>query len=129
MGYGANFADVIEADTLKKICPKTYEAFVEALRTGEVELESFAQDIEHDAVDETSAMFKAYQELIDAFEKETDMSLGIGFHDADDQGDCYDEINGAFFWIDGMYSITPAGKKLKDRYGDGVERKFFVTFG
>ena len=47
------------------------------------------------------------------------------FHNADNDGDRYDDVSGGFFHVDGVYRLTPAGKKFAGK----IERKFFVTFG
>ena len=53
------------------------------------------------------------------------LELSIGYHDAAQDGDRYDEVNGVFWAVDGLYQLSPAGRK----FGTKVRRKFFVTFG
>lgn len=137
MGYGSVFVDAIEVDALESICKDAYNKLIDALLEGteyvdeycDADMQSFAKDIEYHEVGEDRPEYAAYQNLIDAFEKETNLTMGLGFHDQDETGDRYDDIDGAFFWIDGMYDLTPAGKALKDRCGEDVGRKFFVQFG
>jgi hypothetical protein len=64
--------------------------------------------------------------LQEAFKKKSGgLDLALGFHDSDDRGDRYDEVNGLYWWVDGMYQLTAAGK----RFRKDVTRKFFVQFG
>ena len=60
------------------------------------------------------------------FEKTTEgLILDIDFHDKEGDGDRYDEVDGVFFTVGGMYGLTPAGKK----FNDVVTRKFYTTWG
>jgi hypothetical protein len=54
--------------------------------------------------------------------------MGLGFHDKDEQGDRYDDVNGYYWWVDNVYQKTPQAKKF-EKLGHAIERKFFVTFG
>lgn len=53
------------------------------------------------------------------------LELGIGYHNADDEGDRYDEVDGVYFTVGGVWERTPAGKTFESI----IERKFYVTFG
>ena len=55
----------------------------------------------------------------------TGLELFIGHHSQSDDGDCYDEVDGVFFAVGGLYQLTPAGTKFADR----IERRFFVAYG
>lgn len=123
MGYGANFAEVIEEKNLKKLCPKTFEAFMDSLQTTSTSLDEVAQFEAYDDLDE--AVKTAFIDLQIDFNKKTGLELSMGYHDADGEGDRYDDVDGAFWTVEGMYELTPAGKKI----GGLVSRKFWVTFG
>ena len=56
---------------------------------------------------------------------EDHLDLFIGYHSAQDEGDRYDEVDGAFWAVAGLYQLSPAGQKL----GNKMERRSFVTFG
>ena len=62
----------------------------------------------------------------------TSDSVDGGFHDAGDEGDCYDEVDGLYFNVShrALYEPTKAYKDMMAKFGeDIVERKFYVNFG
>lgn len=131
MGYGSNFADVIEEKHVEEICPKEYKAFKSLLQGHDVDLYNLANYINYDyglemvEEDDIEKIIEAWDKLREAFENQTNLRLYIERHDTDNDGSCYDDVDGGFFTVDGMYKLTPAGKKM----GDKVQRKFWVTFG
>ena len=67
----------------------------------------------------------AWKALKTKFDSLTGLEVFIGFHDSESEGDRYDEVDGVYFAVDGMYELSEAGKKW-----DGVvERKSFVQLG
>lgn len=126
MGHAAAYADVIEANTIKKFCPKEFDVFYEKVGDMESDFELFASLAESkDFADYDDDIVESYNELCNAFHKKTGLKLNLSFHDSDENGDRYDDINGVYWYVDGMYQLTPAGKKMQ-KY---VERKSFVIFG
>jgi hypothetical protein len=126
MGYAAAYADVVTEETIKKFCPKEFENLSNAIDDADDTWDNVAQSLEIGDDDEVSGNVVIYfRKLQKAFEKKTGLSLCIGYHSADDDGDRYDDIDGIYWSVDGMYQLTPAGKKMK-KY---VERKTFVQFG
>ena len=123
MSNYANYADVIQNKDIEKIVPKEWKDFMDTLAKNDMDFEDFAR--EHHFEDcENKAVVESYQKLQNAFNKKTYLKIRIQYHDAE-ESDRGDDINGAFFAVDGMYQLTPAGKKYKDI----VVRKFYVTFG
>ena len=127
MGYCAAFADTIEPEDVRKICPKEYDALVKALDESEEgeTLDSFAQEATYDENIEGTNTAVAYKALCAAFEKLTGLGLGLGYHDKGDEGDRYDDVDGYYWWLDGVYKLSPEGEKLNEI----IQRKFWVTFG
>lgn len=136
MGHSAAFADVIEEKGLLKIAPKEFKALQDLLAKYEVSLEDLYRAIEdqeplvgrdEDDDEQVEKELKtALKKLRAAFKKNSGgLSLGLGYHNSDDNGDRYDEVNGIYWWVDGMYQLSPAGKKNRKL----IERKFFVQFG
>ena len=121
MGYGSNFADVISSDDLKAFCPDEHCQLIAALDKHDVSFETFCQESE----EMNDEILFAFGKLIGSFKYKTGLMLETGYHSCEDEGDKYDEVDGGFWQVDGMYELTEAGKKI----GDKVERKFFVTFG
>lgn len=128
MGYGANYADVIEEKALDKIVKGKVKELKEALGE-DYDLESLAREIEFDEGEIEEPLFgkadKIYHEIQETFKKETGLELALSFHDSDEDGDRYDQVNGAFWEVFGMYELTPAGKKLEKK----VPRLYYVSFG
>jgi len=139
-GYGAGYADVISSRSLSKLCPKEYKIFKGLLKKTHVDhyqLEEFINDdrdlnlLSHYTDDEKASKLQgeivdAWANLQSAFYKITkSLELTLGYHDSEDNGSSYDEVNDLYFSVVGMYQLSPAGKKFKKI----VNRKFFVTFG
>ena len=128
MGYAGNYADTISDENIKKFCPKEYQALMDSMvgiaPIADLTLDELARQIDYDEL-ENENVGKAFDVLVKAFRKKTGLDLGIGFHDSENNGDRYDEIDGHYFFADGVYQLTKAGKKMQ-KY---VERKTFVTYG
>lgn len=52
------------------------------------------------------------------------LDLLVVYHGEED-GDRYDNVQGAFFCVEGVYQLSPAGRKFKDQ----IERVHYVNFG
>jgi hypothetical protein len=124
MGYGACYADVIKAEDVWKLCPKEYEAFLDAVAKSDMSLDEFAIDhcvlidIDPEVIDCWNALYKKFEEV-------TGLELDIYYHNSEDNGDRYDDVDGVFFAVEGMYELSEAGKKMKDK----VQRQLYVTYG
>jgi hypothetical protein len=135
MGHGANYADVIEESELIKIgkCGK----LLNKLRLTKSDdpdnpddiLIELAQghDLQDFGVDNKfeKKFSKAYDDLVKEFNKVTGLELSYGYHDSSNDGDRYDDIDGFYWSVEGVYQLTKAGKK----YSKIIDRKLFVTFG
>jgi hypothetical protein len=72
------------------------------------------------------AVETAWDSLCAAFtEKHPGLSLSLGYHASDDDGDRYDDIDGGFIELDGAYVLHSSAEKIRE----GFERQFFVVFG
>lgn len=138
VGYAANFILAVEKEKLEKF--KSYQELLAGLKKYDVPLENFAQAIESDDViynnnnydltkEEMQELDTLYESFQNEFKQVTGVEINIGYHDPDNDGDRYDQVNGVFFGLDfgDMYELTPDGKKVQDTLG--FEWKFFVTFG
>ena len=121
MGHSANYADVVTEDFINEILSEV----------GESDLltkfyETFPDGVSgNDIYNGFSGLQKyRYEWLLDTFQQYTGLGLEIGYHD-EESGDRYDEVNGIFWSVDGVYQYTEAGDKYKDR----ISRCFYVTYG
>ena len=132
MGFGANFAEVVEPETLRKLVPKEYADLDKAIKySSHACLDGVAQAIQAGDMSKKNkgdkAILKAIKGVQAAFAaKFPGLSLELGYHDADNDGDCYDDLSGAYWHVDGLYVLSNGAKKLGKK---NWERKFFVTLG
>lgn len=143
MGYGANWADVIEAKKIKKVgkCRKLFEKLEDALEAVDVSIEDLAIETEsygdvEEAVkngcfdaEKGVAILDAYQALVDEFTNLTGLPLYLNYHNQDDEGGRYDEVSGVYWTVGGYREVSKAGKAAEKKFKLNIERKGFVTFG
>jgi hypothetical protein len=142
-GYGAYWADVMKWDDIKNIVPDEAAAFEQQLQAAGVKMDDFcdamqAEDLGRmnvvadgpDAVSQAIRQIEvAWKRLAESFTRATmvegaGLELSPDYHNPEN-GDRYDEVEGGFFHVEGVYQLSPAGKK----YGDRIERASFVVFG
>ena len=124
MGYGAGYADVVNESFIQEHCDKELTKFKSLV----VDIEAFAQLAmidEQDSSEESANVVRAYNALRMAFKRKTGLMLSLSYHNSDDEGSSYDEVDGVYWAVDGVYQLTSAGKK----YSMEIQRKFFVAFG
>jgi hypothetical protein len=135
MGYSGIYADVISWDNLKEITPKASTAIDDTLKKNAITLDDFVQCLEWEDGDHLPEGVTAdhISDLFNHLQKEFQAATSVGesvlelfpiYHDPD-SGDRYDGISGGFFHVEGLYQLSPAGKKIASK----VERSFFVRFG
>lgn len=145
MGTYPCFDDVIDEDFVKEICPDEFQALIEALNKSEdITMETlarasfFGNDIEDELScscsfeeeDETAvktckdsiSIISAYVNLCNKFKSIVELELRLNYHKKEDRGD---EVDGYFWAVDGVYILSPAGEKYKDK----IERKCWTVWG
>jgi hypothetical protein len=125
MGYGANYVDVVEESFIEEIVGKN---LIEECRKllAVADISAFIRYFDYgDESDNAPELINVYENIICKFNKITGLDVGLGYHDKNEDGDRYDDVNGWYWWVEGVYQLTPIGEKYKDK----IERKFFVTFG
>jgi len=140
MGHVACLEVVIEEEKLQEIVPTEWEqiqSFFE--EKDESSLDELARaystdDSYVDGLDEDEAKeaFSLLENLLKAFKEKTGIELLVGYHDNESEGDCYDEVDGAFFILDwsAVFTLTPKAKALKDTFGENAfDLKRYVVFG
>jgi hypothetical protein len=134
MSNYAGLADVIEESFIEEICSLELRDFREILKDNNYDLPSFAmcanygniidEIILEDHLEEKTVeeIINIYDILCSKFKEVTKLELNIGYHEAEDRAD---EVNGVYWFLDGVYQYSPAGEKYKSK----IERKFWTTFG
>ena len=132
MGNYACHADTVTDDFVKEQCPERYEALIDYLKgIGIDDLDSVAQgldetlgggEIEGVTDKQDKKIKELIDELADAFVRETGLILHLLYHESQDRGD---DVDGAFWEVDNVYILSPAGEKYKNK----IERKFWTVFG
>lgn len=133
MGYGAVNVIQIEEDELEKLNLETYKEFrlaQEKLNLTDYDLHMTINDygVEHseyidldvDDVDKeiiATKVLHCWEAFREEFKKETGVSIYLHYHDSDDYGSNYDDINGLHFMLAfyDLYEKTEANKKLSEK--------------
>ena len=124
MGHAANYADCVELEFLLDTCPQEYQNLEMVMDEYDYSWDQIGQEAHHEQF-EVDEIKEAYEELQQAFYVATGLKVYAHYHNHEDEGDRYDEVNGLYFHVEGVYQLSPAGERNKDK----IERKFFVTFG
>lgn len=139
MGHSACLEVVIEVEKLEEIVPvelKQLNDFFENKEESSLDelIRSYCTDDACDGLEEKEQeeAIILLNNLLKAFKDKTGIELLVGYHDNESSGDCYDEVDGAFFtleWTD-VFTLTPEAKALKDKFGeDAFDIKRYVVYG
>lgn len=137
MGYIAAFDIVVEKKELEKLNMKTLQSLFNVLKKYEVSLEDLARALYYnDALgleneEEEKEIFNALHAFQEEFRVLTNMNIYLNYHNSSDDGDRYDQVDGAYFALDFLevYELTPNAKRLKQIQGVDFDIKSFVVFG
>jgi len=138
-GYSANHAWVIKWDKVKELIPNETKQLEEILETIDSDindfcrnydwgiLENFISEIEDDkkAEEILDKIQEIWNDLKEKFHEVTGLELDVNYHDQEDEGDIYDDVDGGFFTVDGVTQLTEAGKK----YEKDLTESYWVNFG
>lgn len=135
MGYSGASAIVIDTEKVEGMNLATYQNLVNKLDEFDssigalaqaIDREYYIEDLEDEENDELFTLYEAFKE---EFKSVTGVGVELAYHDRQDDGSRYDQVDGAFFALDyrDVYELTPAAKKLKETAG--FEEKYFVVFG
>lgn len=130
MGYAACQTQAIKYDDLKELCPNEVAA-VEAVE-GFEGWGALAQSLWCDDQEIVQPFKASIEALCQAFTTLTSvdgngLKLVLTYYD-DESGDRYDEVehlDGCIFEIEGVYQMTPAALKFKEK----IEHVSYVVFG
>lgn len=126
-------ADVVEVDFIKEMCPVEYAALEKVLALYKIKFDDFGnynlgEDLEGEMYndydeDDVTEIMAAYDGLVAAFKEITGgLWLTIMWAEAVDRGD---EVDGAFWSVEGVYDYTEAGNRYKTK----IVKKRWNVFG
>ena len=129
MGYASNQISTIDEDFIKEQCPKEFQEFEDSFEDNSKfdSIDDFAKFVGSESLNSDYKLKESelkYIALCKAFKEKTDLEIGLLYHDTGD-GDRYDDFFGRAWQVDGVYQLTPAGEKHKDK----IKSQSFVTFG
>lgn len=128
MNYAAASATVIEDGKLKELFPIEHRALQKALDESDETLDQTGW--RHRLADPeqvNEAVDGAISTLASAFSaKYPGLTLELCHHNQEEEGDRYDEVNGAFWAIGGVYILSEGAKKLGQ---ENFARVSYVVFG
>lgn len=126
MGTYAQMADVVHVEFVKEVCPQEYAALNEALERLDIIWDQLADSewsgLELETDEEEDTIGPLLTKLKESFRERTGFCLYLVYHNAKDRGD---EIDGCTWAVDGVYQLTTAGKKYKDK----IQRCSWTIFG
>lgn len=130
MGYGANYEQTISEEDFKKICPVEYLAFENMLTRLDLCFDEFARCIAFDDLEDVSQeMIDEYDQLIFSFLEKTKLHIELNYHDSDNNGSCYDDVNGGYWHLNDATDFTLDAKSMMKQYEVEIQSISFVTFG
>ena len=148
MGYSACFSEHIEDDKLKKVLGTDAEKLDElktlidklsesestdsVVRWLDEEDSSYLSDEELVETDDFTRLKTLWTEIMAKVKEETGLHLYINYHDSENNGSSYDDVDGVFFDFhhDALYQPTKAFQDMRKKFGDDiVTRHFYTEFG
>lgn len=143
MGYGANYADVIKPEALGVVVgdKKLVDGFVKKFNGYKLgEYENFDELVEaingygSGDIDPDRAAFKKleadWKKISSKFKEVTGLELFVEYHDSENEGSRYDDVDGMYFCVGGLWQPTKKFRDFKKKFGDeAITRAFYVTFG
>ena len=148
MGYSACFTEHIEDDKLKKVLGTDAGKFDELkslidklsdsestddiVRWLDDDDASYLSDEDLVETDDYRRLKTLWAEIMAKVKEVTGLKLYINYHDSDNNGSSYDDVDGVFFDFghDALYQPTPAFQDMRKKFGDDiVTRHFYTEFG
>ena len=133
MSFGAmcNYADSVEEEFVKEICPDEFKAFIDSCNAGDevstvamyLDRNSGWEEIDCVTDNEEEEIRRLYAILQKVFKEKTGLDLFIRY--VDNGGSSYDDVDGVFWEVDNVYQLTEAAKKLENQ----IRRNHWITYG
>lgn len=123
LGYMAAIATTVTEELIFKVCDAEMDSLIDYMETYGidrhnlwecVELQDNEGDLDPKIYDKLEQL---YHDLQNEFNACTGLFLWIEYHDADNNGSCYDDVNGAFWCVGNVFTKTKHAKKFEREYG------------
>ncbi len=130
MSTYANHVITTDEKVIKKVCKKQYTAFTKALTKAGIDLNTWAEAVDHEEQGEFPiAVAAAYRDLTLTFRALTKLHLMLGWVDPENR-ERGDDVSGAFWEVGDVRDYTPAAKKFLKQFGPhSLNDSFFTTWG
>lgn len=134
MGYGAVFAVNVKIEDLEKLNMPTYQAFIEKLKAEGSNLDEYAHCLRHETEEkyegkDIKGIHQAFEDFRNAFEERFNMEIFLEYHNKDEEGSVYDEVDGGYFALNfkQTYRLTKEAENLQKELPFEIVQ--YVTFG
>lgn len=137
MGSAAASALVVERDDLKELKLESFKTFEAHLIEANVDFDDVAivrsgfreVDLNEDDQEELDVALELFEKFVKEFRIKYGLNIELDYHDQEDEGDRYDDLDGAFFCLDfhEVYTLTPQASVLNSIAP--IERKAFTVWG
>lgn len=133
----ANFALEVSKNKIEEMNLESWKEFKNTLSQLNVSLDHYAIAVEYEDLvynnneeelkeNEVKKIDDSFFKFQEEFKQKTGLSISIGYHDSEEIGSAYDEVQGTYLSLDfdEVYQLTPLGEKNKDLFN----WKYFVLF-
>lgn len=133
MGHAGYTAITLNVDRLELLQLKSYSNLKKVLELSEDEKYELHEAIEFDRIKTLDESLMKYADYVEEFRLEffekTGIKVYLGYHDKENNGDIYDEVEGLYFELDfgDVYQMTDEAIDLSRRAAFGFES--FVYYG
>lgn len=133
MGYGGNAVITLDVNRLELLKLKSYSNLKKVLELSEDEKYQLYEAIEIEDIKILDESLKKYVDYIKKFNleffEETGIKVYLGYHDKENNGDIYDEVEGLYFELgfEDVYQMSEDAIDLSRKAAFGFE--YFVHYG
>lgn len=133
MGYSGYTAITLNVDRLELLQLKSYSNLKKVLELSEDEKYQLHRAIEIDGIKTLDESLMKYADYVEEFRleffKKTGIEVYLGYHDKENNGDIYDEVEGLYFELKfgDVYQMSDEAIDLSRRAAFGFES--FVYYG
>ena len=133
MGYGGNAVITLDVNRLELLELKSYSNLKKVLELPEDEKWQLYETIEYGDIITLDESLMKYADYIEEFKLEffekTGIKVYLGYHDKENNGDIYDEVEGLYFELSfgDVYQMSENAIDLSRKATFGFE--YFVHYG